>query len=120
VRKTGGLLEVAVATNGSFKKGFDPRRNPGGRPKNGFSLVEMIRNASKEDYEAVAAKLWAEAKKGNLQAVQIILDRLYGKPEALSKVQLGSDPDAPLRFKIIYEGETPGFAGEGDDAGAEN
>jgi hypothetical protein len=80
------------------------RRNPSGRPADLLSKA-LRRRLSKEDAERIADVLIAEAMAGNLKAIEIIWDRLEGKPVARQehgepgdfqtvKVFMGIDPDA--------------------------
>jgi hypothetical protein len=93
-----------------FKKGQSG--NPKGRPKKELALTEAINTALKKKdvkrgYEtlsrkqAIAEVLTQEALKGNLTAINIILDRTEGKP--LQKVE--SKVEASIIPKIFFEGD---------------
>ena len=85
-----------------FQKGQSG--NPQGRPKSDFCFAAILKNRPKEEYQAVADKVWAMAKAGDLQAANMIWDRLMGKPEQKSKVDLAST-SGPL--VIAFTGTAP-------------
>lgn len=62
-----------------FQKGVSG--NPLGKTKSGL-LSDAVRSqlAENNDVEAIAKALIGKAKKGDLEAVKIIFDRLEGKP----------------------------------------
>lgn len=64
-----------------FQPGFDERRNLNGRPKKIPALDELLSNVSEEDYQAIIDKLAALAKKGDVRAAEVVLERAYGKPK---------------------------------------
>jgi hypothetical protein len=86
-----------------FKKGDDPRRNMKGAPKLP-DLEEAMRAVLGEEKEgktalvAILAALRAKAAKGDIRAAELLLNRGYGLPK--QKVQLSSDPEQPVIFKI--------------------
>lgn len=60
-----------------FKKG-DPRINRSGRPP---ELIETIIKAGKDqglDIEDILKKLWKMGKAGDIKAIDMILNRVYG------------------------------------------
>ena len=72
-----------------FKKG-DPRINRNGAPPKWRELKELIELLTTEkDRDEVLAKLLSLAKSGNLKAIEILLDRMYGKPN--QKIELPTD-----------------------------
>jgi len=71
-----------------FVKGDDPRRNIAGRPPSLISQLQDILSEqitdrksgkSMEKGKAILATLVALALKGDIRAIQEILDRIYGK-----------------------------------------
>jgi hypothetical protein len=78
--------------SGSFKKGFDPRRKPGG-PWSSFDTREVIQYAREYSIEAVN-KLVELMHNGpapiQLAAACALLDRAHGRPaQAVAVAQLG-------------------------------
>lgn len=71
-----------------FKKGDDPRRNTAGRPKLP-DLTEVLTKvladappgSGKSALEDILKEVTRRAKKGNMKAVEILLERAYGKPK---------------------------------------
>jgi len=62
-----------------FKKGNDPRRNLKGAPKMP-DLKEAIADVIGEDgVRAILKGVQARAKKGDVKAADLLLDRFYGK-----------------------------------------
>ena len=70
-----------------FKKGTDPRRNTKGRPKILPPLEKLLievlgsEDDRKSQAQAILSTLLARAKKGDVRAAEILLDRAYGKPK---------------------------------------
>jgi hypothetical protein len=75
---------------GKFEKGnnfgnrFTPGKsgNPAGKARSSL-LTDVVRRqlSDSDDLEAIATALIGKAKKGDLEAVKIILDRLEGRPK---------------------------------------
>jgi Family of unknown function (DUF5681) len=64
-----------------FKKG--QTGNPKGRPKKIPELEALINDVfgDQDAMKQILTSLQAQAKKGNIRAAEIILDRAYGKPK---------------------------------------
>lgn len=78
--------------------------NPNGRPKG--KLTEALRELCEqpENKDKIIKKLHELASKGNLKAIQYILDRLDGKPKQTTEVSLTSNQgDLTTAFGIPYE-----------------
>lgn len=87
---------------GAFKKGDDPRRHMGGaKTTEAQSFAVNFANAlaSGGDPKALADLLWDKAMKGQQWAIDIVLDRLIGKPK--------DNEGEPREFKIVYGEEQP-------------
>ena len=76
--------------------------NPNGRPKSGFALNEYITdlaNVELEDkktmLEAVVEKVYEEALKGNMTAVNYLSDRVLGKPS--QSIGIKDVSDEPIK-----------------------
>ena len=61
-----------------FKKGDDPRRCKKGKQALP-DLKELMEELGDEGIKAVVQALYTQAKKGNVKAIQEVLDRYYGK-----------------------------------------
>jgi len=81
-----GIAQISMSTTPKrvvgrpFQKG-DPRINRGGRPPALLSKA-MQAVVSDEDAEAIMKRVLAAAKKGDLQAIQMLWDRMEGKAVA--------------------------------------
>lgn len=62
-----------------FKKGQTGNAN--GRPKKLPALDKLLSDKSDQDYEAVIEAIFARAKKGDMKAAELLLNRAYGKPK---------------------------------------
>lgn len=72
--------------------------NPGGRPKEEREVVEALRLRGQELVEALL-KL-ALAKKPNVKAIGIALDRAYGKAKQV--VEVGGANGGPIRHQLDF------------------
>ena len=79
-------------------------RNPNGRPKKLPALDELLANvlsaekAGKTEAEAILIAIILKARKGNVKAAELILNRAYGKPK--ESIEL-SNKEGEV-FKIGY------------------
>lgn len=70
-----------------FKKGDDPRRNMSGPPRKLPDLDKLLADIlgdeddDKSEAKAVLRALLVQAKKGNVRAIEVMLERAYGKPK---------------------------------------
>lgn len=90
-----------------FQKGHDPRRNVKGRGKGQINLADMIRRIAAEPIapndkrtyiDAIIRSTFKHAHDGDMRAVEIIMERGWGKPVQ----QLENIGNAPL-VTIIQE-----------------
>lgn len=94
---------------GQFVKGFTA--NPGGRPKSGESLTEILRSAGEQPVngkdrrtrkEALAEKIWAMAISGDWTAINLLLNRLDGA------LPIGVNGNATAKIALILDDATEG------------
>lgn len=99
-----------------FSKG-DPNINRKGRPKKGQSFgealekeaEEMVKDASGEELtkmQAIAKILWKKASKGDLKAIDMLLDRIDGKPKQALDVTSGGETITEVKQTIVGPGNT--------------
>ena len=76
--------------------------NPNGRPKSGFALNEYITSLANVELEdkktmlqAVVEKVYEEALKGNMTAVNYLSDRVLGKPS--QQIGIKDVSDEPIK-----------------------
>jgi hypothetical protein len=88
-----------------FKKGDDPRRNKGCRSKEAVSFAQRFANslATGGTPEELSTILWTEAKRRRPWAIEMIMDRLIGKPK--------ENENQPVKFVITYQDKSNGNAG---------
>lgn len=55
--------------------------NPAGAQKKIPELDKLLSDIPESDYEAIIQKLIDKAKKGDIRASEVVLDRAYGKPK---------------------------------------
>lgn len=73
--------------------------NPKGRPKKIPDLDVLLSEKGQSEYQAVINSLFKQAKKGNVRAAEVLLDRAYGKV----KQDLGIDAEVLINVtrKIV-------------------
>lgn len=97
-------------------------RNPNGRPKGVansktrllrlLELVTKVRNpvtGEEEEFsiaEQLDMQIIAKARKGDLKAYEIILDRLEGKPKQATEVEVSGGMNITWEEKKTYVGNT--------------
>ena len=79
-----------------FQKGDDPRRNKGAKSQEAQSFAVNFANAlaTGGDPKALSALLWEKALRGQPWAVEILLDRLIGKPK--------ENEGQPRQITVLY------------------
>lgn len=55
--------------------------NPNGQPRKLPGLDKLLGDISDTDYEEVISAIFKRAKKGDVRAAELILNRAYGKPK---------------------------------------
>ncbi len=81
-------------TEGSKTKGKQPSHTKK------IEFAEIFKAAiSNEDIKAIAAKMVKEAKKGNVKAASMILDRCCGKPA--QAISLTGNEGGPVAIQIV-------------------
>ena len=96
------MTASASGKPGVFKKGDDPRRNmTGARSKEALAFAQNFANALAKggDPRDLADMLWEKALRGQSWAVEILLDRLIGKPK--------ENEGQPKEFIIKYQEPQP-------------
>lgn len=99
--RNGGKLKSGGTTNG-------------GRPKKLPALKEIMEKVMSDErdgitaIEAVFMQLRAKASKGDIRAIQLLLDYAYGKPKQV----ISNDPDNPftggqVQLVLVASGVTP-------------
>lgn len=83
--------------NGRFITGN--KANPSGRPKIPADVREAIRAACPEAVRVLIDLLHSKKEAYRLEAAKTLLDRGYGKPESMSKIELSSANDNVFVFK---------------------
>lgn len=86
--------------NGQFERGnafgFERGKsgNPAGRPKSAL-LSDVLRGrlAKSNDLEKIVSSLISKAKKGDLEAIKIVFDRIEGKPKQFIEADLNVSQD---------------------------
>jgi hypothetical protein len=79
-----------------FAPGYDPRRNPGGTPKDGESLLDVLKR--KIPYEEIAAGMDELVRARDPRTIHYMADRHLGRPA--QSIQVSGDPERPLHALI--------------------
>jgi hypothetical protein len=88
----------------SFKPGQSG--NLKGRPKKMPGIDELLAEVITEDARrSILRMLTANAKKGNMKAIEIILDRLYGKAKQSTELTGNMTIEAITGILVINESE---------------
>jgi hypothetical protein len=80
--------------------------NPGGRPKGTLldkTLVELLEADGGRHYRAIAEKLIAKAKSGDVRAARLIAERTEGRPK--QKIDMNMGVDGSLDLSLLSESE---------------
>ena len=80
--------------------------NPGGRPKKKLiddALEELLSANDSELAVLIAHKLLAKAKRGELKAIQLIAERVEGKPKAKMEISAALDGNVDVRSMTLEE-----------------
>jgi len=88
----GGKISPAT----EFKKG--QVANPTGRPKKIPALDKLLSDVKESEYESVIQKLVSKAKSGDIRAIEVLLDRAYGKSKQEVKI------NAPVGKQVMIIG----------------
>ncbi len=83
--------------NGRFVAGNNA--NPSGRPKVPKDVREAIKAACPEAVRVLIELLHDKKSLIRLEAAKTLLDRGYGKPESMSKIELSSPNDNVFVFR---------------------
>jgi hypothetical protein len=96
-----GSRKVKTASLKNLKP-FKPGQcgNPKGRPKTIPEITILLSNKPEAEYKAVIDKLFFLAKKGNIKAIEVLLDRSYGKAKQDVNIRANvSLTDQPVIFE---------------------
>ncbi len=80
---------------------FLPGHSEGGRPKIPDDVREAIRAACPEAVKVLIELLHDKKSLIRLEAAKTLLDRGYGKPESMSKIELTNGESSAFVFKWI-------------------
>ena len=82
--------------------------NPSGRPKVPQEVREAIRAACPEAVRVLIDLLHSKKEAYRLEAAKTLLDRGYGKPEGMSKIELVNGEHSAFVFKWLDDDEKTG------------
>ena len=81
--------------SGKFIKGTSG--NPGGRPKSEFTITGLIDAAvNANDWKFIIGQLLKQARRGNLKAIEMLMDRRFGK--ALQQTEINGNLKAMIEY----------------------
>ena len=89
------------AKNGQFLPGCVA--NPGGRPKVPADVKEILKAACPDAARELVKFIHHKRPNIAMWAITEILNRVYGKPEVMSKVELSTAEDTKIIFHWINE-----------------
>lgn len=69
--------------------------NPKGRPKKIPALDKLLENIPENQYQAIMDKLAEKARRGDVRAAEVLLDRAYGK----AKQPIAQDSNVTVTIK---------------------
>lgn len=87
--------------NGRFVAGNNA--NPSGRPKIPADVREAIKAACPEAVRVLIELLHDKKSLIRLEAAKTLLDRGYGKPESMSKIELSGSNDGAIVFQWMTD-----------------
>ena len=82
---------------------FLPGNSGGGRPKIPADVREAIRAACPEAVRVLIELLHSKKEAYRLEAAKTLLDRGYGKPESMSKIELSGSNDGAIVFQWMTD-----------------
>ena len=77
--------------------------NPSGRPKIPADVREAIKAACPEAVRVLIELLHSKKEAYRLEAAKTLLDRGYGKPESMSKIELSGSNDGAIVFQWMTD-----------------
>lgn len=95
---------------GKFTKGTSG--NPGGRPKSELSITALIDDAvTPADWDFIFKQLLKMARRGNLKAIEMLMDRRFGK--AQQRTELTGEGGGPVQTHVTMIEVIKDNGGEG-------
>ena len=87
--------------NGRFLPGSNG--NPGGRPKTDPEVKEILKAATKDAAKKLVEFMSHKNPNIAMWAITELLNRVYGKPEGMSKIQISGANNEGIIFRWINE-----------------
>lgn len=97
------MTNIKREANGHFAPGVSA--NPGGRVKIDPEVKEILRAATPKAARRLVEMIDSKSEKIALAACNSILDRILGKPEAVSKVELSGQNQPVVLFRWMTDKE---------------